>query len=340
VIAVLGGGVAGAALAWALSLRGRRDVTVFDPNPIGSGSTTRAFGGFRTQQGSALNIALSLASRPFFEARADRIGFLPVGYLYLAETQEAAAELERRAAFQREEGLPIEHPEPAALFPQLCVVDVLSTNWCGLDGTYEPVQILSCLVEEARAAGVEFRYGAAASPAELDSAEAVVVCAGIWSKEVGEPLGVRLAVEPLERGVFQVGPFDWLDDHVPVTLDVGSGYHVRQREGRLLVIGPGDPRAWGHHRGWLAHRLPLAAVVEPEAHWTGYYELSFDHHPLAGRTEREGVWAMCGFSGHGVMHSPSVAGCLAAMILGESPPLDISALSPLRTQALWDPTQL
>jgi sarcosine oxidase subunit beta len=68
--------------------------------------------------------------------------------------------------------------------------------------------------------------------------------------------------------------------------------------------------------------------------------MTFDHHPLVGATEREGVWASCGFSGHGVMHSPAIADCLAAMVLGDSPPIDITALSPLRREALVDPTQL
>ena len=71
-ITILGGGVAGAALARALALRGRKDVVLFDPRPLGTGSTSKAFGGFRTQQGNPLNIQLSLASRPFFESRADR----------------------------------------------------------------------------------------------------------------------------------------------------------------------------------------------------------------------------------------------------------------------------
>jgi sarcosine oxidase, subunit beta len=339
VITILGGGVAGAAVAWALARRGRKDVVVFDPNPGGSGSTARAFGGFRTQQGSSLNVALSLASRSFFDARAARVGFRSVGYLYLAETDAAAAELARRAEFQCHEGLPIEHPEARSLVPELEVGDVLATNYCGLDGVYQPLRILDCLVEEARAAGAEVRYECAASPSDLE-AETVVVCAGVWSREVGESLGIRLAVSPLERGVFQVGPFDWLGADTPVTLDVGSGYHLRERDGRLLVIGPGDPHEWEHHREWLAWRLPRAAVERPEAHWTGHYEVTFDHHPLVGLTERPGVWAMCGFSGHGVMHSPATADCLAAMILGDTPPIDLSALSPLRVEALVDPTQL
>ena len=41
-----------------------------------------------------------------------------------------------------------------------------------------------------------------------------------------------------------------------------------------------------------------------------------------------------------VMHSPAVAESLAAMINGDSPPIDIRALSPQRTEPLIDSTQL
>lgn len=339
-IAVLGGGVAGAALAWALTRRGRRDVVVFDPLPMASGSTAKAFGGFRTQQGSPLNVALSVASRPFFEARGDRIGFRSVGYLYLARSPEMVEELQRRAQFLSSLGLPIEHPDPTSLVPFLAADQVEATNYCALDGVYLPDMILACLVEEATAAGAEFRYGVEARPGDLEAAEAVAICAGMWSRRVGQEVGVRLEVTPLERGIFQVGPFDWLAPDVPVTLEVDTGYHFRERDGRLLVIGPGDPNAWAHHRDWLARLVPRAAAESPERHWTGYYEMTFDHHPLVGPTERPGVWASCGFSGHGVMQSPAIGDCLAAMMLGDSPPIDVSALSPARTVPLVDNTQL
>jgi sarcosine oxidase, subunit beta len=339
VIAVLGGGVAGAALAWSLAHRGRRDVVVFDPLPMGSGSTIRAFGGFRTQQGSPINIALSLASRPWYAARAERVDFRSVGYFYLATGEEAARELGSRAELQRAEGLPIEHPDPAALVPFL-ESRAAATNYCALDGTYRPDRILACMVEEAREAGVDFRYGTEARPADLEAAEMTAVCAGMWSRAVGAELGVRLDVTPWERGIFQVGPYDWLPARVPVTLEVDTGFHFRERDGRLLLIGPGDARDWRSLRDWLCRVAPRAAVDRPEAHWTGFYEMTFDHHPLVGRTERDGVWASCGFSGHGVMHAPAVGDCVAAMMLGETPPVDVSSLSPLRTEPLHDRTQL
>jgi sarcosine oxidase subunit beta len=285
-------------------------------------------------------VALSLAPRREERARAERVRFRSVGYLYLATSDRSAAELRERAEFQRSQGLPVEHPEPRSLVPFLNATGVVATNYCALDGTYLPVEVLGCLVEEATAAGAEFRYGVEARPADLAAAEAVVVCAGMWSRKVGEELDVRLDVTPWERGVFQVGPFEWLGPDVPVTLEADSGYHFRERDGRLLVIGPGDPRDWASARRWLCQFAPAAGVERPEAHWTGFYEMTFDHHPLVGETERPGVWASCGFSGHGVMQAPAVADSLAAMMLGLTPAIDVSALSPLRTEGLVDPTQL
>src|ERR1700736_5361698 len=117
VIAVLGGGVAGSSVALHLALAGA-SVTVYDPQ-LRPSSTERAMGGFRTQHGSALNVALALASRDFFASRADRVRFQPNVYLYLAEGAAVAAKLAARAEFQLSLGLPIEHPEPEAKVPFL-----------------------------------------------------------------------------------------------------------------------------------------------------------------------------------------------------------------------------
>jgi sarcosine oxidase, subunit beta len=338
-ITILGGGIAGAALARALAVRGRRDVVVFDPRPPAAGSTGRATGGFRTQFGSRLNIALSLAARPFFVKHAERIRFQSVGYLYPAEDVATAQELQRRAEIQVAAGLPITHPDPASLVPFLNTSRVIATNFCQLDGTYFPPAVLQLLIEEARAAGAEFRYECEAEPQDL-AADIVVIAAGVWSRQVGAALGVQLGVEAVERGTFQVAPGVALPRSVPFIIDAANGWAIRERDGSLLIVPPGDSQSWEETAVWLARYLPTAPRDRPEDHWTGFYEVTFDHHPLVGETSRQGVWASCGFSGHGVMHSPAVAESLAAMILGQTPPVDILALSPLRTEPLVDTTQV
>jgi sarcosine oxidase subunit beta len=47
-----------------------------------------------------------------------------------------------------------------------------------------------------------------------------------------------------------------------------------------------------------------------------------DAHPILGKVAA-GVYAACGFSGHGFMQSPAVGRALAEEILGETPSLDL-----------------
>jgi len=340
-VTILGAGVAGASLAWALARRGRKDVVVFDPEREPSGSTSKALGGFRTQHGSELNIRLALASRPFFVQRAEHIHFQPNGYLYLADSAEVATELRRRAEVQRACGLPIEHPEPADIVPWIKTSGIAAANYCALDGLYVPLDILGSYIEEARERGVDFRLGHKAGRRDLE-ADVVVIACGVWSPEVGEGLGVELDVKTVPRGGFITGPYDWLGDKVPMVLDAGSGFHFRERDRHLWIMVPEDRDRldWNGSRDWLDEWAPPAAVSEPAGSFGGNYEVTFDHHPLVGETARAGVWSSCGFSGHGVMQSPAVADNLAAMINGDSPPLDIRALSPRRTEPLIDTTQL
>ena len=44
----------------------------------------------------------------------------------------------------------------------------------------------------------------------------------------------------------------------------------------------------------------------------------------SGRSAK-GVYAACGFSGHGFMQSPAVGDAVAAELLGEEAPFDLSA---------------
>jgi sarcosine oxidase subunit beta len=54
-----------------------------------------------------------------------------------------------------------------------------------------------------------------------------------------------------------------------------------------------------------------------------------DAHPLLGPVA-DGVYAACGFSGHGFMQAPAVGAAVAAELLGEAPPFDLSDYRPDR----------
>jgi sarcosine oxidase subunit beta len=335
-ILILGGGIAGASLARALVHRGARDVEVHDPAQAGSGSTGRATGGFRTQFGASLNIELSLASRPYFATNGSHIGFRSNGYAFIGGAPGDVTRLDDWREVQLAAGLPVVRDDASRIFPGLRF-DHASCNLCMLDGTYDPTSVLRLFTRQATDGGARFFYRSSNSP-DPNAAEAAVVAAGIWSKALGATLGVQLDVRSEERHVWILGGAA-IDPEMPLGVDLNGGWVFREREGGLLLASPPsltDPA--DALKSWIATRLDHPTDVRVDRQWTGMYEVTLDRHPFVGRTERSHVWASCGFSGHGVMHAPAIADSLAAMILGDSPPIDLQPLSPLRRAPLLDPT--
>jgi sarcosine oxidase subunit beta len=73
----------------------------------------------------------------------------------------------------------------------------------------------------------------------------------------------------------------------------------------------------------LAHRFPPAAGTRIESAWAGLYDMTPDAHPILGRVA-DGVFAACGFSGHGFMQSPAVGRAVAEEILTGSSSIDLA----------------
>src|SRR6201999_3560054 len=73
----------------------------------------------------------------------------------------------------------------------------------------------------------------------------------------------------------------------------------------------------------LVHRFSPPAAASVEHSWAGLYDMTPDAHPIVGRIA-DGVYAACGFSGHGFMQSPAVGRALAELIHTGSPSVDLS----------------
>jgi len=73
----------------------------------------------------------------------------------------------------------------------------------------------------------------------------------------------------------------------------------------------------------LAPRFPPAAGARIFRAWAGLYDMTPDAHPIIGWAG-EGVYAACGFSGHGFMQSPAVGRAVAEELLDGASSLDLS----------------
>jgi len=325
VIVVAGAGAIGASVAYQLALLGAREVVLCDRGEIAGGSTSRAMGGVRQQFSTAAEVRLAQESIGFFESLGPPF-FDQVGYLFLATTAAGVERIEERMALQRSLGVPVER---ARVPDGVRAGDVLAAVACWRDGVADPPAVTRELVRRGVALGVRVEEGCDAR--ELDR-DVLVVCCGPWSPELAPELPIR----PLCRQLLQTSPLE-LEPRVPMVVEEETGFHFRRRGDALVVaMSDAEPR-WGFETevdtsvyddrlARLAHRFPAAAGARIADAWAGLYDMTPDAHPIVGRIG-EGVYAACGFSGHGFMQSPAVGRALAEEIVLGRASFDLSPYS-------------
>ena len=332
-IVVHGAGAIGASVAYHLAVLGARDVVLADRGRVGGGSTARAMGGIRQQFSTAAEVKLAQASIRFFEELGDRL-FEQVGYLFLATTEPGLAALEERRALQVELGVPAERLDAAriaTLAPGLRVDDVLGGVVCLEDGVSDPPAVTAELVRRAAGLGVSVREG---TPGEDLPGDVRVIACGPWSAEAASRYGVDLPVRPLCRQLVETSDLAGLPERLPMVLEEETGLHFRRR-GACLRVAMGDPAPrWGFDVSVdesllpdrlerLGRRFPPAAGAEAARAWGGLYDMTPDAHPVIGPVG-DGLYAACGFSGHGFMQSPAVGRAVAEELLEGGSGLDLA----------------
>src|SRR5207248_3316478 len=130
------------------------------------------------------------------------------------------------------------------------------------------------------------------------------------------------------------GPVADLPLDLPMTIEDETTFHFRRRGDTLrLAMTEAVPR-WTRDvvvddelvadwRGRLAYRYPPAGSAPVVRAWAGLYDMTPDAHPIIGWAG-DGVYAACGFSGHGFMQSPAVGSAVAHELLHGTTPLDLT----------------
>jgi sarcosine oxidase, subunit beta len=320
-IVIAGAGAIGASIAYHLMLRAARDVVLADRGEVAGGATVKAMGGVRQQFSTGAEVRLALESIRFFEELGEPF-FRQVGYVFLATTEAGLGELDRRMDVQRALGVPVERIE---LGFGVRTDDVLGATACWRDGVADPPAVARELVRRAVEGGVRLEEGTDAR--ELDR-DVLVVAAGPHSAELAD-----LPIRPLCRQLLETSPLE-LPADLPMVVESETGFHFRRRGDELvLAMADAEPR-WGFDERVdetvyddrlrrLVHRYPPAAGSTIARGWAGLYDMTPDAHPIIGWVD-DGVYAACGFSGHGFMQSPAVGRAVAEELLDGASELDLS----------------
>lgn len=206
-------------------------------------------------------------------------------------------------------------------------------------------QQLAAIAEDT---GVDFRYGAAVSRIQPERgavlaevggdqivADAIVIAAGAWSKELAAPLGIALPIAPAKGYSISVPMADWANRPRHVIADMGVHAGINPMGDTLRVAGTAEFSGFKH--GTSAARtdylIGLVRAVFPSFAetidrkridpWGGFRPLSADGIPIIGKTHVDRIYVNTGHGGLGWTQAPGSSKALADMIAGTEPGIDL-----------------
>jgi sarcosine oxidase subunit beta len=364
-VIIVGGGVIGTSAAFHLAEAGV-GVLLLERAQLGSGSTSRAAGGVRTQFSDVLNIEIarrSLAAfRDFVRRPGWEIDLKQVGYLFVLNRESDVEAFARSVALQRKHGLDsrmLTADEARELCPLLEGDDILAASFSPGDGHATPEAVVQGYAFAARAHGADIRVGCEVRAIKVSNGEIVavvsdrgevatntVICAaGAWSRRCAAMVGVDLPVTPLRRQVLFTEAIEALPERMPMTIDFESSFYFH-REGPGLLMGmssPNEKPGFNLERSddWVPElmavvrrRAPRLAEVGIQGGWAGLYEMTPDHNAVIGEAaDVQRFLYATGFSGHGFLQAPAVGEILRDITLRRPPFVNIAPLSAERFDA-------
>ena len=361
-IAVVGGGVIGAACARAAAQRGLH-VTLFAPGPDPAAASAASAGLLAAQIESTDQRLLPLAVRgrdlyadlaaSLKDTTGTDIGFQPIGIATFAFDEAQAETLWELVAEQRQAGLRCDWLERADLDEQWPGVapEARGALYATEDGCLDPAALTAALLADARRLGVRVsresvqrlltaggRVMGVASGSTSTPAAHIVVAAGAWSPLL-EGLPRQLLVEPM-RG--QLMAIDWPMGFPAAVFYHGHGYML-PRGGEAILGSTMERAGFDAHttEGGLSEvrrstvRLcPAIAQAPVRRSWAGLRPVTPDGLPILGADpDVTGLWYATGHGRNGILLAGITGEIIGELLATGTTDSDISELSVTRFTA-------
>ena len=363
---IIGGGIIGCCVAWRLAAEGVA-TTVLERGRIGQEASWAAAGMIAPQaeaEGPGPFFDFCMKARDAFDGIIDRLvrdsGLDPeydrAGILYVALDADERAQLQRRAAWQRSVGAPVEElsgPEARRVEPMLSPEAIYAIHMPTNRRT-DNRKLTQAYAAAARNAGAEFVEGARVEALALRGeraigvvmdggsireADVVINAAGSWAGEVRGLEADRVKLHPV-RG--QILCFEVPPGTIGPALFSLRGYVVPRRDGRLLAGSTMEEAGYNKSvtlagldkiaRGAAAIVPTLGAAAFREA-WAGLRPATRDLLPVLGFSPSVSnvLWA-AGHFRSGILLSAITGEIIADLIKGRRPAAELGAFSAARFQ--------
>ena len=266
-VVIIGGGVIGCSIAYHLAKYHSPDVVLLERKQITSGTTWHAAGLVGQLRGSINMTKLARYTRELYDGleaeTGQATGYRQCGSVSIATSEERFEELKRNASMAQVFGLKVDVVAPGAIkerVPLLHTDDVLGGIHIPSDGYGNAVDITQALAKGARANGARIYQnvpvtairtgagrvtGVSTGYGDMDAGH-VVLCAGMWTRDLAATIGVNVPLHACEHYYALFESVRGLDENLPVIRDYDACTYYKHDAGKLLV-GAFEPsaRPWG-----------------------------------------------------------------------------------------------
>ncbi len=348
-VVIIGGGVAGTSCAYHLAKFGWKDVVLLERDQLTSGTTWHA-AGLIGQLGASSTITklrkYSLDLYKELEKTTDlSTGLKQNGAITVATSKERMQELLRQATTAQLSDVEVEvlnKDRIKELYPVVNHEDLVGGIYMPKDGQADPVGVTNVLAKAAKMLGVQIFEkspvkkisvknkkicGVETAQGKIDC-EYVVLATGMWSRQIGEDIGVSIPLYPNEHFYVITEPMKDLPKDLPVLRDYNACLYLKEDAGKMLV-GIFEPNAkpafkdrgrvpddfsfgefpddFDHFEPYLEksfHRLPMLENAGIRKFFSGPESFTPDTQYLLGETpEVKNLYTCCGFNSIGIASS-------------------------------------
>lgn len=313
-VVIVGGGIAGASIAYHFAKAGWNDVCLLEQGKIASGTTWHSAGQVGQLRSSSAQTQVNKASAQLYsQLKAETghdPGWLKCGGLQLASCQERMFQLDRNAAMADVFGVEAEViaaercadywpmlrtddlfggvylPGDGRVLPGECTVALAMGAATGGVSIIEDVEVESLVVEESKAGRQRIR-GVRTNRGDIAS-EWVILATNMWMRQLGLQAGIDIPVYPCEHHYVITRPLAGVTRNSPCTRDPDAGLYFRALDDGSLKLGAFKKRS----KPWqIEDRVPndfSFALLEPD--WPDFEEPFSAHcHRLQGLSRADVV---------------------------------------------------
>ena len=377
-VVVIGGGVAGCSVAYHLAKFGWKDTILLERDQLTSGTTWHAAGLVGQLGASSTITKLRKYSLNLYKELEKKTGLSTGlkqnGAITVASSKERLQELLRQATAAQLFDVNVEvldKKQTKELYPAINNEDILGSVYMPEDGQADPIGVTNVLAKAAkmegakifektpvekiliknkRIVGVQTKFG------KIDC-EYVVLATGMWSRQIGEDIGVSVPLYPNEHFYVITEPIKNLPKNLPVLRDYNSCLYLKEDAGKMLVgifepnakpafkdkgIVPNDfsfgefPDDFDHIEPYLEksfHRLPILEDTGIRKFFSGPESFTPDTQYLLGETsEVKNLYSCCGFNSIGIASSGGAGRVTAEWIINGHMNEDLFSLDIKRFQ--------